>query len=134
MVPSSARAASVALCLAVLLPSAVRGLRAPSARPRCAPEGRGEGSRIWIGCAADPGPPRALTGHERRLMGLPIDVNEATAEDLAGVPGLSPKLAAEIAAERARGGPFARLEDLLRVRGVGPARLEKARPFLTLER
>ena len=128
------RAALVALCLASLLPAVVRGARAPAPRPAGGPAGRGDGPRVWVGCATDPGAPRDLTGHERRLLGLPIDVNRASAEDLALVPGLSPKLAAEIAAERARGGPFADVEDLLRVRGVGRARLERARPFLTLER
>jgi competence protein ComEA len=86
----------------------------------------------WIGCRADPGPPRALSGRERVLLGRPVDLNAASAEDLAAVPGISPRLAEAIAEDRRGRGPFRRVEDLLRVRGIGPARLAQARPWLSV--
>jgi len=63
--------------LATLLVLALLGipplLRAWAGRPglsvRCAPEGRGEPPRHWLGCATDPGPARAPADDERVLSG-----------------------------------------------------------------
>jgi competence protein ComEA len=125
------RLAIVALLALTLVPSALRAFAARPVPPRrCVPEGRGIEPRIWIGCAGDEGPPRGLFGPERLVLGLRVDVNAAAVDDLAAVPGLSPRLAAAIVAERARAGPYEDLDGLLRVRGIGPARLERARPHL----
>jgi competence protein ComEA len=125
------RLALAALAAAALAPSWFRALAArPSAARSCSPEGRGVPPRGWIGCASDPGAARPLAGRERLLVGLPLDLNAATADDLADVPGLSARLAAEVVADRARRGRFGGVDDLVRVRGVGPARLAQARPFL----
>jgi competence protein ComEA len=59
-----------------------------------------------------------------------VDLNRATAEDLAAVPGIGPGLAAEVVREREEHGPFGSAESLRRVRGIGPARLERARPWV----
>jgi competence protein ComEA len=129
------RLAVAALLALALVPSYLRVRAArPEPPPACVPEGRGAPPRAWIGCAADDGPPRELTGRERLGLGMPLDVNAAAAEDLALVPGLSARVAAALVAERARGGPYATVDDLLRVRGIGPARLERARPFLSCGR
>jgi len=127
------RLALVTACLLTLLPLALRGLVAGPPEPRsCAPEGRGVAPRHWTGCAADPGPPRELTGRERLLAGLPVELNAASPEDLAVVPGLTPRLAVAVVVDRARRGPFSSLDDLERVRGIGPGRLARARRFLAL--
>jgi competence protein ComEA len=129
------RLATLALLAAVAAPSLLRAVaERPEAPRRCAPAGRGVAPRGWVGCAADEGPPRVLGGRERLLFGLPIDLNSAAADDLAAIPGLTPRIAAEIVADRERGGPFRDVADLLRVRGIGPARLERARPHLACER
>ncbi len=127
------RLALLTTCLLTLLPLALRGLVGEPPAPRtCAPEGRGVAPRHWTGCAADPGRPRELTGRERLLAGLPVDLNAATPEDLAVIPGMTPRLAVAVVADRARRGPFTSLDDLERVRGIGPGRLARARPFLAL--
>ena len=127
------RLALVAVALLCLLPSAFRRLAPRPAPPRaCEPEGRGTPPAHWIGCRADPGPPRALSGRELVLLGRPLDLNAAAAEDLAAVPGISPRLAEGVVEDRLRRGRFGRVEDLLRVRGIGPARLAQARPFLSV--
>jgi len=129
-----ARLALILVLAAALLPAGLRSLRRPEPpEPPCAPEGRGTPPRHFIGCPADPGPRRDLTGGERLLLGLPLDPNRATAGELALVPGLSPRLAAELVADRGRRGPFLRVEEVERVRGIGPARLAKARPHLAVE-
>ena len=122
------------LALLLLVPTAVRLAAdgtAPAPRP-CEPEGRGVFPGHWIGCRGDPGPPRPLTGPELVLLGRPVDLNAATAEDLAAVPGIGSALAAAVVADREARGPFPAVEALRRVRGVGPARLERARPWLAV--
>lgn len=129
-----ARLALLLVTAASLLPAALRALRRPEPPPPpCVPAGRGTPPRHWIGCAADPGPRRDLTGGERLLLGLPLDPNRASAGELAQVPGLSARLAAELVADRERRGPFLRVEEVERVRGIGLARLARARPHLAVE-
>jgi competence protein ComEA len=129
------RLAILALFSCVLLPSWVRSIASRPAPPRsCAPVGLGVAPEGWVGCAGDPGPRRDLTGRERLLVGLPVDVNAAVPDDLAAVPGFTARLASEVVAERERGGRYCEVADLLRVRGIGPARLERARPYLIAER
>jgi len=127
----------LALALVLLLTLAAGPLRAWLERPAppapCAePEGRGVPPRGWLGCAGDPGPARPLGEDERLALGLAIDPNRAGVAELAHVPGLSAALARAIVADRANHGPFASPEDLLRVRGIGPTRLARARPHLTV--
>lgn len=123
------RLAVVALLLAALAPSALR--RIPRARtPPCEPEGHGVPPRHWIGCRGDPGTSRPLSGLELVLLGRPVDLERATAEDLAAVPGIGPGLAAEVVRDREERGPFLTPEALRRVRGIGPVRMERARPWV----
>jgi competence protein ComEA len=127
----------LALAAVALLALSAARLRAWLERPApepavCAPEGRGVPPRHWLGCAGDPGPPRGLGGDERLVLGLPLDPNQATSRELACVPGLSRALAAEIVADRERRGPFPSVEDLGRVRGIGPRRLATAATHLSV--
>jgi len=63
-----------------------------------------------------------------------VNVNTATADELMRLPGIGPSKAAAILALRARmtGQRFARVEDLLRVRGIGRVTLRKLRPIVSL--
>jgi competence protein ComEA len=125
----SRRLAVALVVAATLAPSAWRLLPA-APRPACEPEGRGAPPRYWIGCRGDPGPPRELAGLELVHLGRPVDLNRATADDLAAVPGIGPGLAGEVVREREERGPFGSPDSLRRVRGIGPVRLERARPWV----
>jgi competence protein ComEA len=70
---------------------------------------------------------------ERLAFGLPLSLNDASAEDLAEVPGLTARLAREVVADRERAGRFPSVDSLLRVHGVGPRRLARARAHLFAE-
>ncbi len=128
----------LALAVALVLVLAAGRLRAaleiPAARPGCTPEGRGEPPRHHLGCAADPGPPRALAADEQLALGMPLDPNTAGTRELAFVPGLSRRLAEEIVLDREQNGPFSHLADLARVRGIGPKKLAAAASHLAISR
>jgi competence ComEA-like helix-hairpin-helix protein len=59
-----------------------------------------------------------------------VDPNRATAVELDRLPGVGAATAEAIVVARTEHGPFAVPEDLLEVRGVGPATLERLRPHL----
>ncbi|MBQ7542491.1 MAG: helix-hairpin-helix domain-containing protein [Clostridia bacterium] len=61
-----------------------------------------------------------------------VDLNTASAEELAGVRGVSEQLARAIVEDRAENGRFSSVEDILRVKGVGQATYEKLRAYLTV--
>lgn len=57
--------------------------------------------------------------------GGPVDINTADAALLDTLPGVGPSTAAKIIAERETNGPFVTADDLGRVSGIGPKRLEQ---------
>ncbi|MGN0983903.1 MAG: ComEA family DNA-binding protein [Gemmiger sp.] len=54
----------------------------------------------------------------------PININTATAEELAALPGIGEAKAAAIVAYREQNGPFASLQDVAKVKGVSQAMTE----------
>ena len=65
-------------------------------------------------------------------IGDPVDLQSASAADLAELPVLSPLLARRIVAHRARQGAFRSVNDLLAVPGVDAELLARIRPFVTV--
>jgi len=63
----------------------------------------------------------------------PIELNSASAAQLERLPGIGPTRARAILELRARMKRFTRLEDLLRVRGIGRATFRKLRPLIKLD-
>ena len=61
-----------------------------------------------------------------RDAAAPVDLNRADSVTLVGLPGIGPSLAGRILA-RQRNGGFATVGDLLEVKGIGPATLERLR-------
>ncbi|MGH7389562.1 MAG: ComEA family DNA-binding protein [Candidatus Rokuibacteriota bacterium] len=79
----------------------------------------------------EPQAERHSRGAERAQARGPLDLNRATADDLARLPGVGPALAARIIAARQAGG-FDSVDDLTRVRGLGRGRIERLRPLLSV--
>ncbi|MCS7206601.1 MAG: helix-hairpin-helix domain-containing protein [Dehalococcoidia bacterium] len=71
----------------------------------------------------------SLTMMERNAL---LDLNTADASALEALPGIGPVLAQRIVEYRMRYGPFAQVEDLLKVQGIGPKILERIRPLVTV--
>ena len=65
-------------------------------------------------------------------LGAPllVDLNQATVAELDQLPGVGPSTARAIIDHRTRNGPFASVDDLLAVRGIGPAKLAELKPFV----
>lgn len=80
-------------------------------------------------------PTRALetTTHAPRLGAPagPVDVNRASAAELATLPRVGPTLAQRIVDDREAHGPYATLADLDRVPGLGPATIREIAPHAT---
>jgi competence protein ComEA len=51
---------------------------------------------------------------------------------LSQLEGIGPTLAQRIIADRKQNGPFADVEDLVRVRGIGPKTIVRLKPWLTV--
>lgn len=63
---------------------------------------------------------------------LRVDLNAATAHELQLLPGVGPTLARRIVADRHERGPYASVEDLQRVRGVGERTVHNLRSHATV--
>jgi competence protein ComEA len=53
-------------------------------------------------------------------LGIPLSLNDTSEEELTAIPGVGPGIAGAIARERVLRGRFQHLDELLRVRGIGP--------------
>jgi competence protein ComEA len=60
----------------------------------------------------------------------PVDLNSAARDELMNLPGIGEKTANEIIGNR----PFASVDDITRVPGIGPATLEKLRPLVIVKK
>ncbi|HLA84923.1 MAG TPA: helix-hairpin-helix domain-containing protein [Thermoguttaceae bacterium] len=59
-----------------------------------------------------------------------VDLNRAEWPELAQLPRMGETLARRIIESREKEGPFRRVDDLRRVKGIGPKTLERLRPYL----
>jgi len=84
---------------------------------------------VVVRCQAPQARAGEIRGPARRLFGLPIELNCAGARTLETLKGIGSVRARRIVEERARR-PFERVDDLLRVHGIGPKTLENLRPVV----
>lgn len=59
--------------------------------------------------------------------GAMVNLNSASVAELDALPGVGPSTAQAIVSDREEHGPFARIEDLMRVSGIGEKKFEKLR-------
>lgn len=62
-----------------------------------------------------------------------VNINSASADEMASVPGLGEKKSQAIVKFREKHGPFARVEDLKKVDGIGDKLFEKIRQYVTVK-
>jgi DNA uptake protein ComE-like DNA-binding protein len=104
-------AACSILTLSLVLPAAI-----PASADRASDAGQLLLWLLGLNMAQEQGTPRK------------IDVNSATVEELAAVPGMERRQAQKITVNR----PYAKLQDLARA-GLPPRLIERLAPFLTLD-
>lgn len=74
---------------------------------------------------------QAAGGDSDTVTGV-VNINEATLQQLTLLPGIGPARAQAIIAYREEH-PFRRVEELLRIRGIGRSSLDRLRPYVTLD-
>ena len=79
------------------------------------------------GISVDP-----MSADKRLALGIPIDLNRSSLEDLVLVPGIGEKTAEKIVEERGLNGTFGNIEELMRVKGIKEKRLERLRRYLCI--
>jgi competence protein ComEA len=62
----------------------------------------------------------------------PIDINSASAAELETLPGIGPTYAQRIVEYREQNGPFAAIEEVQEVKGIGPSTFEKLEGLITV--
>jgi competence protein ComEA len=108
------------------------GLSRYSARPM--PLERAAARQTEVAPAYEEAPPRLVRAKaeepvprgKKKPPETPLDINRASAGELMQLPGVGPTLSARIVAAR----PFASVDDLRRVKGIGPKTLEGLRPHV----
>lgn len=63
-----------------------------------------------------------------------VDINRATAKELETLPNIGPALAERIISYRQTHGPFARIEDIKEVSGIGEKTFEKIKDLICVSR
>lgn len=74
--------------------------------------------------------PIELKHQPARQYDFRIDINSASWVEWTQIEGIGEATAQKIIADRDSNGPFRKIDDLLRVKGIGPKKLESMRPFL----
>jgi competence protein ComEA len=89
-----------------------------------------------VGAVTDPLPEAGANGAGGEAAPAPggqlLNLNVATAAELETLPGIGPALAQRIVEYRSEHGPFASVEGLLEVSGIGPAKLDAIRDLVVV--
>jgi competence protein ComEA len=83
-----------------------------------------------------PSPPgisiEPMAAGKRLTLGIPIDINRSSMQDLVLIPGIGEKTAEKILELRRANGMFRKLDELMLVKGIKEKRFEKLRRYLCI--
>lgn len=83
--------------------------------------------------AALPTDPHGSTAKTPARASESVNINTATLEALCALPGIGESLARRVIEYREENGPFARIEDITRVSGIGSGIFHELRDQITVE-
>lgn len=83
------------------------------------------------GVSAAPSPPAGHGGDGSPDSAALLDINRASAQELEALPAIGPVTAQAIVDYRTANGPFRSVEELVQVKGIGAATLEKIKALIT---
>jgi competence protein ComEA len=92
------------------------------------PQVGGAGGVAGAGGAGGAGGVAGAGGAANSAVSQLININLASVVELEQLPGVGPATAKAIVAYREKNGAFLKVEDLLKVRGIGPAKLSEILP------
>jgi competence protein ComEA len=75
----------------------------------------------------------ALRFVDQTLPDMRIELNRATAAELALLPGIGSRLAERIVNDRQDRGLFRSVDDVQRVHGIGPIKAEQIKPYVVID-
>lgn len=81
---------------------------------------------VTNGLLSTPAPAETETGRKT------VNVNQASADEIARLPRVGSKLAVRIVTHRSQHGPFKRAEDVMAVKGVGEKMFASLKPYLAV--
>lgn len=87
---------------------------------------------LWYGNQAGSPPEPLPWNRGQTFRSFQVEVNSATWAEWMQLEGIGQTMARRIVADRLLNGPFCDIEDLSRVPGIGPATLDRIRPWLTI--
>lgn len=91
-----------------------------------------DGQHVYVPRLGEEEPPVQPPSNQPAAGGR-VNINTADVAALDLLPGIGPALAQRIIDYRQEHGPFARLEDIMEVSGIGPGTFEKLRDLITVD-
>ena len=91
--------------------------------------------QVYVPCQGEANSPPPVSGGAPGgggSAGALVDINAATAAELETLPRIGPTMAQRIIAYREANGPFAAIEDIQDVPGIGPATFEGLKDLITV--
>lgn len=94
-----------------------------------------EDFHVVSGAVTPPAPaaPAALAAANETAAPERVSINRAGVAELERLPGIGAKMAQAIVARRQAHGPFASVDDLTAVKGIGPRTVERLRALITAD-
>lgn len=87
----------------------------------------------WLLIASQKPKPIAVQRGEGFQNYFSVEINSATWIDWMQLEGIGPTLAHRLEADRKMNGPFRSIDDVARVPGIGPVKLQQIRPWLVCD-
>jgi competence protein ComEA len=77
--------------------------------------------------------PAGTKGTQAPVVTGPININTASEAELETLPHIGPSIAGKIIDYRTKHGPFAKIEDIQNVQGIGPATFAQIKDLITVQ-